>query len=270
VYTHTIINNDIDLQATKTVSPIGLQPVGTTVTYAVTFRNATPAVLTIAPLTAHDASAVAIADTPPAGVTFASWACTATGTTCPAPSGSGAITATANLPVGAQLVYTVQAVLASASLCEQTVTNTATIATAATSPSGATLTEGTSLQGSASFVAQANQATASNPVLACANVSITKTNSVNAVTSGQTTTYTIVVNNAGPSAANGALLRDFVAPGLVCASVACTAASGSAVCPAPAGVTVPLLQGSGIVLSSLPANSSLTFQVTCGVTSTGL
>jgi uncharacterized repeat protein (TIGR01451 family) len=270
VYTHTIIDNDIDLQTSKTVSPAGIQPVGSTVTYTVTFRNATPAVLTIAPLTAHDASAVAIADAPPAGVTFASWACAATGTTCPAASGSGAITATANLPVGAQLVYTVQAVLASTSLCEQTVTNTATIASTATSPSGATLTEGTSLQGSASFVAQANQATVSSTVLACANVSITKTNSISTVVAGQTTTYSIVVNNAGPSAANGALLKDPATPGLACTNVACTAATGSATCPAPAGVTLLLLQGSGVALSSLPANSSLTFQVTCGVTSTGL
>jgi uncharacterized repeat protein (TIGR01451 family) len=269
VLTHTIIDNDIDLRTTKSVSPTGSQTVGSTVTYTVIFANATPAVLTIAPLTAHDASQIAITDTPPAGVTFSSWACAATGTTCPAASGSGAIAATPDLPVGAQLVYTVQAVLASTSLCEQTVTNTATIAATATSPSGATLTEGTSLQGSASFVAQANQATVSSPVQACANVSITKTNSVTALAAGQTTTYSIVVNNAGPSAADGALLKDPAAPGLACTSVACTAASGSATCPAPVGVTLPLLQGSGIVLTSLPASSSLTFQVTCGVSAAG-
>ncbi len=268
--THTIIDNDIDLRATKTVNPTGSQTVGSTVTYTVNYRNVTPAVLTIAPLTAHDASQVAISDAPPVGVTFSSWACAATGTTCPAASGSGAITATANLPVGAQLVYTVQAVLASTSLCEQTATNTATIAITATSPSGATLTEGTSLQGSASFVAQANEATASNPVQACANVAITKTNAVGTLAAGQTTTYTIVVGNAGPSAANGTLLKDPAAPGLACTSVACTAASGTATCPAPAGVSLLLLQGSGIVLASLPASSSLTFQVTCGVTATGL
>lgn len=268
--THTIIDNDIDLRASKTVSPTGSQAVGDTVTYTVIFANATPAVLTLAPLTAHDAGQVAISDAPPAGVTFASWACAATGTTCPAASGSGAITATANLPVGAQLVYTVQALLASTSLCEQTVTNTATIASTATSPSGVTLTEGTSLQGSASFVAQPNLATVSSPVQACANVSITKTNSISTVAAGQTTTYSIVVNNAGPSAANGALLKDPATPGLACTNVACTAATGSATCPAPGGVTLLLLQGSGVALSSLPANSSLTFQVTCGVTSTGL
>jgi uncharacterized repeat protein (TIGR01451 family) len=270
VLTHTIIDNDIDLRTTKSVNPTGSQTVGSTVTYTVVFVNATPVTLTRAPLTAHDASQVAISDTPPTGVRFSSWACVATGTTCPAASGSGDITATVNLPVGAQLVYTVQAVLVSTSLCEQTVINTSTVAATATSPSSAALAEGTSVQGNAAYVFQSNQATASTPVLPCADVSITKTNSISTVAAGQTTTYNIVVNNAGPSAANGALLKDPATPGLACTNVACTAATGSATCPAPAGVTLLLLQGSGVVLSSLPANSSLTFQVTCGVTSTGL
>lgn len=109
ILVHTIIDNDIDLRATKSVAPTGIQPVGSTVTYTLVYANITPVVLTIAPLTAHNAGQVTISDTPPTGVTFSSWTCAATGTTCPAASGSGAITATANLPVGAQLVYTVQA-----------------------------------------------------------------------------------------------------------------------------------------------------------------
>lgn len=269
VLTHTLIDNDIDLRTTKSVSPAGNQIVGSTVTYTVIFANSTPVLLTRAPLTAHDAAAVALADTPPAGVTFSSWTCTATGTTCPAASGSGAIANTASLPVGAQLVYTVQAVLTSTSLCEQTVINTSTVATTATSPSGAVLAEGTSVQGTAGYVFAPNIATASTPVQACANVSITKTNSTSTLAAGQTTVYDIVVNNAGPSGASGTLLKDPVAPGLVCTAVACTTASGSATCPAPGSVTLTLLQGSGIVLSSLPSNSGLTFQVTCGVSANG-
>jgi hypothetical protein len=34
-------------------------------------------------------------------------------------------------------------------------------------------------------------------------------------------------------------------------------------------VTIANLQGSGIPLTSLPASSTLQFQVTCGVTATG-
>ena len=268
--THTIIDNDVDLRTTKSVAPTGSQPVGSTVTYTLVYANVTPAVLTLAPLNAHDASQVAINDAPPAGVAFSSWTCAATGTTCPATSGSGAVTATANLPVGAQLVYTVQAVLASSSLCEQTVTNTSTIATTASSPSGATLTEGTSVQSNAGYVFAPNTATASNAVQACAALTVTKTNSTTALGAGQTAVYNLVIANGGPSSANNAVLRDPAAPGLACTAVACTAATGAASCASLGAVNVPLLQGSGIVLNNFPAGSSYTFQVTCGVTATGL
>jgi uncharacterized repeat protein (TIGR01451 family) len=267
--THTIIDNDMDLRATKSVAPTGSQAVGSTVTYTLVYANVTPAVLTIAPLTAHNASQVAISDTPPAGVTFTSWTCAATGTTCPAASGSGAITATANLPVGAQLVYTVQAALISTSLCEQTVTNTSIIATTASSPSGVTLTEGTSVQGNAGYVFAPNTATASNPVQACAALSVTKTNNTTTLSAGQTTVYNLVITNSGPSSANNALVKDPAAPGLACTAVACTAATGAASCASLGAVNMPLLQGSGIVLNNFPAGSSYTFQVTCGVTATG-
>ena len=267
--THTIIDNDIDLRTAKSVSPTGNQTVGSTVTYTVAYANVTPAVLTLAPLTAHDASQVAINDAPPAGVTFTSWTCAATGTTCPATSGSGTITAAANLPVGAQLVYTVQAVLAATILCGQTATNTSTIATTASSPSGATLTEGTSVQGSPSYVFAPNTATASNAVQACAELSITKTDNTTTLAAGQTTVYSIVISNSGPFSANNALLKDPAAPGLACTAVACTAATGAASCASLGAVSLPLLQGSGIVLNNFPAGSSYTFQVTCGVTATG-
>jgi uncharacterized repeat protein (TIGR01451 family) len=263
--THTLIDNDIDLRATKSVSPSGSQAVGSTVTYTLTYANVTPAVLTRAPLTAHDAAAVTITDPAPAGVTLGAWTCAAVGTTCPAASGSGAISQTVNLPVGASLTYSLQAVLGSTTLCQQTATNTSTITTTATSPGGATLTEGTSVQGNAGYVFQPNSASASNAVLPCSALSITKTNSVTALTAGQTTSYSIVITNSGPSAANNALLKDPPAPGLACTAVACTAATGTASCASLTAVSLPLLQGSGIVLNNFPAGSSYTFQVTCGV-----
>jgi uncharacterized repeat protein (TIGR01451 family) len=263
--THTIIDNDIDLRATKSVNPAGSQTVGSTVTYTLAYANVTPAVVTLAPLSAHDAATVTITDLPPAGVTFGAWTCTAVGTSCPATSGSGAISQTVNLPVGTSLTYSLQAVLGSTTLCQQTVTNTSTIATTATSPSGATLTEGTSVQGNAGYIFQPNSASVSNAVLPCSALSITKTNSQTTLTAGLTTTYSIVITNSGPSAANNALLKDPVAPGLACTAVACTAATGAASCASLTAVSLPLLQGSGIVLNNFPANSSYTFQVTCGV-----
>jgi uncharacterized repeat protein (TIGR01451 family) len=265
VYTHTVVDNDIDLRATKAVNLTGVRPLPSTVVYTVTFANITPAVLTLAPLNGHDASQVSISDAEPAGVTFSAWACTATGTTCPAASGSGAISQTASLPVGAQLVYTVQALLGSTSLCGQTVTNTAAIANTASSPSGAVLAEGTSVQGNGAYVFAPNTATVTSTVQPCASVSISKSNSTSTVAAGQTTTYSIVVTNAGPQNADGALLKDPTVSGLACTAVACASATGAASCASIPAVTVPLLQGSGIVLSSFPANSSYTFSVTCGV-----
>jgi uncharacterized repeat protein (TIGR01451 family) len=269
VLTHTIIDNDIDLRVTKSVSPTGNQNVGSAVTYTVVYANATPAVLTRAPLTAHDAASVAIADAAPAGVSFGAWTCSAVGTVCPAASGSGDISQTVALPVGASLTYTLQATLAATTLCEQTATNTATIASLAISPSGATLAEGTSVQGNAGYVFAPNSASASNAVRPCAALAISKTNNTSTLVAGQTTTYDIVVTNSGPSAAHNALLQDPVATGLACTAITCTAATGAASCASLVAVNIGLLQGSGIVLNNFPAGSSYTFQVACGVTATG-
>jgi uncharacterized repeat protein (TIGR01451 family) len=267
--THTIIDNDIDLRATKSVNPTGSQTVGSSLTYTLVYANVTPTVLTRAPLTAHDAATVTIADPAPASIALGAWTCSAVGTTCPAASGSGAIAQTVNLPVGASLTYVLQATLTAASQCAQIVTNTSTIATAAISPSGAALAEGTSVQGNAGYIFQPNSAAASNTVLSCAALAITKSNSQTTLTAGQATVYDIVVTNSGPVAANNALLKDPVAPGLSCTAVACTAATGAAACGSLGAISLPLLQGSGIVLNNFPAGSSYTFQVTCGVTATG-
>ncbi|WP_291013099.1 hypothetical protein [Hydrogenophaga sp.] len=101
-------------------------------------------------------------------------------------------------------------------------------------------------------------------------LSINKTNVLNTLTAGQTTTYTINATNAGPSSANSAILTDPVAGGLICTSVTCSAASGGAACPPSGSVTISALQNSGIALPVFPPNSSLEFQVTCTVSATGV
>ncbi len=268
--THTIIDNDIDLRATKAVSPSGAQYWSSTVAYTLTYANVTPAVITRAPFTAHDAAVVTIADPVATGMAFGAWTCSAVGTSCPASSGSGAISETVNLPVGASLSYVLQATISGTALCEQTATNVSTIATIAISPSGAALTEGTSVQGNAGYVFQPNSASANTPVRPCAALSISKSNGVSTLVAGQTTTYTIVATNGGPSSADNALVKDPISPGLVCTAVSCTATTGAATCASLAAVSLPLLQGSGIVLNNFPAGSSYTFQLTCGVVATGL
>ena len=102
-----------------------------------------------------------------------------------------------------------------------------------------------------------------------ANLSVSKTDGAVSIPAGTTTTYTINVVNSGPSPANNSLLKDPVAPGLNCTSVLCSASVPAGNCPLAANTTIPLLQSTGIVLGTLPAASTLTFQVTCGVTATG-
>lgn len=105
-----------------------------------------------------------------------------------------------------------------------------------------------------------------------ANLSITKTNTpasgpndLPADTLGAgPTSYSIVVSNAGPGAADSAVVRDPATSGLNCGGpVTCSVSTGAAVCPS---VTMAELQStSGVSIPTFPANSSLTFTVACTV-----
>lgn len=105
------------------------------------------------------------------------------------------------------------------------------------------------------------------------NLAITKTNTPasgpndqvgDTVTRGAAVTYSIVVSNGGPQSSDGAVLRDPTPTGVTCTTVTCSVTSGSATCPAPASLTVANLQASGgVAIPSMPANSSLTFNLTC-------
>lgn len=91
------------------------------------------------------------------------------------------------------------------------------------------------------------------------------------VESGDTTTYTITVNNNGPAAADGAVVSDdwTSIPGLDCSAgpVACTA-SGTAGTQCPAAVTPAQLQA-GVAIPVLPNAGVVTFALSCTVTASG-
>lgn len=112
-------------------------------------------------------------------------------------------------------------------------------------------------------------------VATLANLSVSKTNGTTTVAAGSTTTYTVSVSNAGPSAANGAVVKDQPGAGLSCTSATCTAVTGGAACPAALPLGVPTAAGStalfsaGEAITALPASSSVSFAVTCLVTATG-
>lgn len=273
---YTILDDDIDLRTSKRLDTTATPPGGSSsVQFTVTFDNNT-ARPTVGDTTAHDAVAT-LADALPAGFTAFAWTCSASGMptpSCPAASGSGAINTTATLPAGNSaaggvLTYVVTGTLAP-TRCTAT-PNTSTVAPQ--SP----FIEGTSAQNAGSFSTPTpggvanNTATASvDPV--CADLSISKTNtpgqngdvdrSDDTVAFGDPVNYSIVVNNAGPDAADNAVVRDTASSGLSCTAASCVVSSGLAVCPA---VTAAALQSSGVAIASLPANSSLTFTLGCMV-----
>lgn len=103
-----------------------------------------------------------------------------------------------------------------------------------------------------------------------ANLTITKNDGVTTFQPGATNNYTITVANLGPSAADGATLKDPLATGLNCTSITCSA-TGGASCPLPIQLFVSALQSAtGIAIPVFPSGSSATFVLSCAVTATGL
>ncbi len=99
---------------------------------------------------------------------------------------------------------------------------------------------------------------------------IEKSDGVDGITPGETTTYDVVISNdtgVALSTANGnaAVFQDAAVAGLSVSGVACSAAGG-ATCPA--SPTVGAMQGTGITVPSMPDGSSVTFSVTATVTGT--
>ena len=228
-----------NLGITKTDGVASVNAGGTT-TYTIVASNAGPAPVTGA----------TVSDVLPAGVASATWTCVAAGGAACTAAGNGSINdAAVNLPVGGTATYTLIATIANNAT--GSIVNTATI----TPPAG--VTDGTPAN---------NTATDTDTVNLIANLAITKTDGVAAVNAGGTTTYTIVVSNAGPSAANGAIFTDPAPTGLQANSVSCGGATGGAACPASS--TVVLMQGAGIVIPTLPSGGSVTFTVAYGVTAT--
>ena len=236
------LNADVDLAITKTDGVTTAVP-GTTTTYTIVVSNTGPS----------DAIGARVTDTFSAAITSASWSCVAAGGGSCTASGTGNISDTVNVPVGATLTYTVVASISVSAT--GTLTNTATV----TAPAGATDTNPGN-----------NSATDSDTLTAVAPVAdlaITKTDGVTSVNAGGATIYTVVVSNAGPSSANGAVFTDPAVANLNATGVTCGSASGGAACPTVPNTTVALMQGAGIVIATLPSGGSVTFTVNATVAS---
>lgn len=183
-----------------------------------------------------------LTDNVPASVTGVAWTCAASaGSTCNTVSGSGnAISTTATLAVNGTATYTVTGTISATA--SGTISNQATVLPPAwlvdSSPAN-------------------NTATDNSTVDLNANLGITKTDNATNVTPGATVTYAVVVSNAGPDPANGALVTDTVPAALTGVSWTCGTLVGGATCGAASG--------SGNTISTtanLPSGGSVTYTVT--------
>jgi large repetitive protein len=247
VTTNNVTTTIARLSITKSVSPTGDVQPGTTLTYSIAMTNdGTTA-----------SSGSTLQDQVPANTSYVGTSTTLNGIAVADVAGNMpfSVTTTVNSPIQAAgvlavgqtatVVFQVR-VINSAS---GTITNTAT----------------GDIDGSGA--APSRSASASTPIRLAALLSINKDNGQASTPAGANVTYVITVSNAGPSAADGAVVTDPSATGLACSTLGC-AASGGASCPA--SLDLAAFQSAGLAIPSFPANSSLSFSLGCGVTASGL
>ncbi len=236
-------NNFLDAYAADVMvqkNGFGAVPASGVARYTVQVYNAGPG----------DANGTVLSDGVPTGVTNMAWTCAGAlgGAVCPVASGTGAISQTiASLPAGSRLTYSVSATAPASG----SYTNSAT----ATLP--ATIFDPDTSNNSASVT------TALAVLPASANLSVLKYAPAN-VPADASLSYQMLVSNAGPSAANGAVFSDAVPSGLTSVSWTCGNAVGGALCPAASG--------SGAIsetIATFPAGSHLTYTVTGTAPSSG-
>jgi uncharacterized repeat protein (TIGR01451 family) len=87
---------------------------------------------------------------------------------------------------------------------------------------------------------------------------ISKTDGVTNVTTLNSTNYLVVVSNPGPGDAPGVVVKDPFVTGLQKDSIVCNASSGA---QCPLVVTIAGIEGSGLVIPQLSANSTVTFTI---------
>ena len=221
-----VIGPSADLSATKVASTPSLA-LGQTTTFTLTFVNTGPSAVTGATL--QD-----ILPTSMRTLTFVSSAGLNGATLTNQVTSSTAFNGTATMPIASTLTIVLQAVAGTVGA----VINTATIAP----PAGTTDTN----PGNSAGTAVVN-------IGPQADLSITKSATPTVISDGQTTSFTLVVRNLGPSAATNATLQDTLPSGLFgMVLLSATGASGGTLTAS----TVASSQFNGTL--TLPANSSVT------------
>ena len=219
-----------DLAITKTDGVSSVVP-GTPNTYTIVVSNAGPSAVTGA----------ALSDLVPAGVTATTWtfvSATGGGSVSGPTSGSGALATTVDLPAGATVTFTFTAQVDPSAT--GTLDNTATVSP----PAGVTDT-----------IPGNDSATDTDTLTPLADLAITNTDGVTAVVPGTSTTYTIVVSNAGPSTAVDQAVNDLFPPEITGVNWTAVASAGSSVAAASGAgnivTTVTLLPGGTVTFTAV-------------------
>ncbi len=236
--THSVaLEPTADIELTKSNAQTQTIP-GTTSTYSIGVLNHGPSAV----------RALTITDLlpPPFDQANAAWVCTTSlGLTggCDTVDGSGAVAANVDLEPNESATITVSVPILSSASGLLANTATATLASFATDPAPAN-----------------NVAVDTDLLVPTADLSITKTDSTTSAIPGNASTYTIVVNNAGPSDAIDTNVTDLLPAGLSLASWTCTASAMSS-CAAAGGT------GSIATTADLKAGGRATFLMTATVLS---
>lgn len=199
-----------------------------------------------------------VADILPAVFSGASWTASYSAGGSGPVSGTGNLNATITLPSGGTATFLLTATVSPTATGD--LSNTATV----TMPAGVPDTN------------PANNSATDTDRQLTANLTITKTNTPasgptdlanDTVVSGQNTTYTLLVTNAGPDAVTGAVITDQAVSGLTCPGAGnpdIVTCSGPA-CTGAAPLTITALSSSGVTLGTLPSGQSTTLTLTCRV-----
>ena len=232
-FTPTVTRTPIpsaDLRITKTDGS-ATYIVGGAITYTIVVSN---------PVGPSNVTGATVTDTFPASLTGATWTCVGSGGGTCAANGTGNINNTVNLPVGASVTYTVNATVSAGATGN--LVNTAQV----TAPVG--ISDPTPAN---------NTAVDTDTPLFNVNLQITKTDGVATYAPGGTLTYTIVVTNAGPANATGAVVTDNFPAQITAATWTCVSAGGAA-CTA---------NGAGNINDTvnIPVGGTLTYTATANI-----
>ncbi|MEI7479175.1 MAG: DUF11 domain-containing protein [Actinomycetes bacterium] len=242
----------VDLVPSKSANPTSYVP-GQTLTYTVIVANNGPS----------DAEHATVADPLPSGLPTTgagrfTWTCAAsTGSSCTA-SGTGSINDTVNIVAGGTVTYTVTGTVPASLTGDRK--NTVTV----TPPAGTT-------DNGCSPNCKADVTTPADPHT---NLKITKTASANPYVPGRVLTYTIKVENAGPSDAPGTSVVDTLPAELAGHGFhwTCVASSGSTCTASGSGDiadTVKIVAGGKVtytVTGTVPSGTTATIANTATVT----